>query len=103
MRPDERWLWLEEALSPESASVSIWRAYPGCYFISHGSLMSGPYDDATIRRAARVACTPTIDGCEKGPHRLGFAALEDLRSFKRGPKWMEVTVGELAASTTHPK
>lgn len=100
MRPDERWLWLDDTLPPGDASVAIWRAYPGCYFISHGSMMSGPYEDATILRAVRVACTPTIDGCEKGPHRPGFAALEDLRPIDRGPKWQEVILDDLPASTT---
>jgi len=100
MRPDERWLWLDDTLPPTDASVTIWRSYPGCYFISHGSMMSGPYDDGTVLRAVRVACTPTIDGCEKGPHRLGFAALEDLRPIERGPKWQQVTIDDLPASTT---
>lgn len=100
MRPDERWLWLGDTLPPADALVAIWRAYPGCYFISHASMTSGPYGDDTVLRAVRVACTPTIDGCEKGPHRLGFAALEDLRPIDRGPKWQEVYVDELPDSTT---
>ena len=100
MRPDERWLWLDDTLPPTDAFVTIWRAYPGCYFISHGSMMSGPYDDGAVLRAVRVACTPTIDACEKGPHRLGFAALEDLRPIERGPNWQEVAIDDLPASTS---
>jgi hypothetical protein len=63
--------------------------------------MSGPYDEDSILRAVRVACTPTIDGCEKGPHQLGVATFDDLRQMLRGPKWQELAPAELPASLTH--
>lgn len=62
--------------------------------------MAGPYDKDTVRRAVAMACTPTIDGCENGPHRLGFAAFDNLQQRERGPGWQEVTLEELPPSTT---
>ena len=100
MRIDERWLWLGETLSPVDASVVIWLSHPGCYFISSGLLMAGPWTETSILRAVRVACTPTLDGCEVGPHRRGFDALEDLRPLHRGPRWQVVTEKELPPSLT---
>ena len=62
--------------------------------------MAGPFDDACILRALRIACTPVIDGCEKGPGKSGFVELEKRRPLKPRPKQYERAEDELPPSIT---
>lgn len=100
MQLNERWLCLGETVSPADAGLTIFRAFPGSWWIASGEVMIGPFDDRTILRAVRVACTPTIDGCERGPTKLGVAELSPRRRLQRGPKWQAIGEGELPTSVT---
>lgn len=100
MRIDERWLWLGPTLSLEEAGVQVQRAFRDQWWLTHGELVAGPFEDATILRASRVACTPTIDGCELGPHTLGIRSMSSTRTLRRGPRWQELGRAQLPASLT---
>jgi hypothetical protein len=100
VRIDERWLWLGDTLASADAGITILRAYPGAYWIVVGQEMLGAYDDNVILRTVRVACTPTIDGCELGPWKLGIADLGPRRRLNRNPTWVPVREDELPPSTT---
>jgi hypothetical protein len=93
-------LWLGETRAPADAGVTVWRAHPGSYFVSCGSSMAGPFNDDNVLRVVRIACTPTIDGCEKGPHQLGFSDFDELRPLRRGARWQAVRAAELPPSIT---
>ena len=62
--------------------------------------MAGPFDDRCVLRALRVACTPVVDGCERGPAKSGFLELENRRPLKRRPKSYERAESELPPSVT---
>jgi hypothetical protein len=100
MRLDERWLWLGDTLSARDAGIAVFQAHPGSWWIVTGNEMIGPLDDHSILRAVRVACTPTIDGCERGPTKLGITELSPRRPLRRGPRWREVSEAELPPSIT---
>jgi hypothetical protein len=100
MRLNERWLWLGDTLSVRDAGVAVFRAHPGSWWIVTGDEMIGTLDDQSILRAARVACTPTIDGCERGPTKLGITELSPRHPLRRGPRWREVSEAELPPSIT---
>jgi hypothetical protein len=97
---NERWLWLGEAISPVDAGVAVYEAYRGSWWLTVGGEMIGPFDDRSILRALRVACTPTIDGCERGPTQLGVNGLTPRRPLRRGPRWRPASEEELPASVT---
>jgi len=82
------------------ASVTVYRAYPGCWWVTVDGEMLGPFEDRNILRAVRIACTPTIDGCELGPTKLGLVDLAPRRALKRGAKWQQTREDELPPSVT---
>ncbi len=100
MRLNEHWLWLGPRVALSEAGVTVFRAFPGAWWIADGDEMLGAFDDRSILRAVRVACTPTIDGCEKGPHKFGIAELSSRRPLRRGPKWQIVAEADLPDSVT---
>ena len=57
--------------------------------------MAGPFDNSHILRALRVACTPVMDGCEKGPAKSGFLELENRRALKPRPRHYEQAADDL--------
>ncbi|MCC6751704.1 MAG: hypothetical protein IT371_28890 [Deltaproteobacteria bacterium] len=100
MRLDERWLWLGEAVSARDAGVTIFQAHPGAWWIAVAAEMIGPFGDRCILRAVRVACSPTIDGCERGPAKLGVSELVPRQPLRRGPAWQEHPEAQLPPSVT---
>ncbi len=99
MDPNERWIWLGDRVSAVEAGVRIYRAHPGAWWLVVGGEMAGPYDDGSVLRAMRAACTPTMDGCELGPTKPGFAELPKI-PLQRGPGWSEASEHELPSSAT---
>ena len=98
MRLDTRWLYLGDTLRASDAGVVVYRAFPGAWFLRHGDENIGPFGDGTILRALRVGCTPTIDGCEKGPHKLSVTdLLAPRRRASPGPRWRESDEAALPA------
>lgn len=100
MRLNEHWLWLGDPATPAEAGLTIFRAYPGSWWIAVVEEMIGPFEDRSILRAVRVACTPTIDGCELGPNEFGVIELSPRQPLQRGPKWQPVSQDELPQSVT---
>lgn len=78
----------------------LYRAFPNQWWLAHGGFGIGPFDDRTILRASRVACTPTIDGCELVSTKLGVTELSPRRKLERGRRWQELDPTELPASVT---
>lgn len=97
---DSRWLYLGDPVSATEAAVTVYRAFPGAWFLHHDGESIGPFEDRTILRALRVACTPTIDGCELGPHKLAVTELAPRRTATPGPRWVAVTERDLPPSVT---
>jgi len=100
MELNERWLWLGDTLPLAESGVTLFRAYPGAWWLSFGSAMVGTFDARTVLRAVRVACTPTIDGCEHGPHKLAVHDLSPRRTVPRRKSWSVVTEPDLPPSIT---
>lgn len=100
MRLNERWIWVEDTTSADDAGIVIYADFPGQWWLARGSEMAGPFDDSCILRALRIACTPVIDGCEKGPGKSGFLELEKRRPLKPRPKQYERVEDELPPSVT---
>jgi hypothetical protein len=100
VRLNERWIWVGDTTSPDDASIVVYADFPGQWWLTRGSEMAGPFDDVCILRALRVACTPVIDGCEKGPGKSGFLELENRRLLKPRPKQYERAEDELPPSIT---
>jgi hypothetical protein len=100
VRLNERWIWVGDTTSADDAGIVIYADFPGQWWLARGSEMAGPFDDRCVLRALRVACTPVIDGCEKGPGKSGFLELEERRPLKSRPKQYERTENELPPSTT---
>lgn len=100
MRLDERWIWVGETVPANDAGIVVYADFPGQWWLARNSEMAGPFDDRSILRALRVACTPVIDGCEKGPPKSGFLELEKRRPLKPRPKRCERAEEELPPSVT---
>lgn len=100
MELNERWLCLGEALSTADAGLSVYLAFPGAWWIAIDREMIGPFGDRSILRAVRIACTPTIDGCELGPRKLGVNDLSPRRPLARGPRWRQIFDDQLPSSVT---
>ena len=101
MHLNDRWIWLGERHPLEETGVAIFRLYPGCWQLAYGSEALGPFEDRSILRAARIACTPCIDGCELGPSQLGIRELSSpRRPLRRGPHWQQFVEGDLPQSVT---
>lgn len=100
MRLNERWLWLGDKISSTDAGLAIFRAYPGTWWLVNADEMIGPFADQSILRAVRIACTPTIDGCECGPAKLGVKDLLPRRPLEKGPRWLPVHEDKLPPSVT---
>ena len=99
MQLNERWIWLGERVPPAELGLRIYLAHPGCWWLVTGNEMSGPFDDRSVLRAVRAACTPTLDGCELGPTRPGLAALPK-QPVRKGPGWTEVSERAVPSSVT---
>jgi hypothetical protein len=98
---NERWIWIGEPLPFAESGITIFRLYPGSWMLAYGSEALGPFDDRTILRATRIACTPCIDGCELGPPQAGVRALSCARRpLRREARWREILLGELPVSVT---
>ncbi len=100
MRLNERWIWVDETTSAKEAGVVVYMDFPGQWWLARHAEMAGPYDDRCILRALRVACTPVIQGCERGPPKSGFLELEKRRPLKPRPKHFERAEADLPASVT---
>jgi hypothetical protein len=100
MRLDSRWLYLGDTLSAADAAVVVYRAFPGAWFLQHEADTIGPFEDREILRAVRVACTPTIDGCELGSHKLAVSELAPRRRARPGPRWVAVAERDLPPAVT---
>jgi hypothetical protein len=98
VRLNERWIWVGERTSAEDASITVYADFPGQWWLAQGREMAGPFDDSRILRALRVACSPVMDGCEKGPAKSGFLELEDRRALKPRPKQSERAADDLPPS-----
>jgi hypothetical protein len=99
---NERWIYLGDPVSFEEAGVAIFRLHGGSWMLAAKSEALGPFDDGSILRAARVAVTPCIDGCELGPSQLGVRSLSCARRpLRRGRGWQEVAVSELPVGVTN--
>jgi hypothetical protein len=97
---NQRWPCLGETLSTADAGLSVFAAFPGAWWIAIDQEMIGPFDDRSILRAVRLACTPTIDGCELGPRRLGVRHLSPRCPLARGPRWRRVLDDPLPPGVT---
>lgn len=97
---NERWLWLGETGSADECGITVFRAHPGAWWIVADGEMIGQLDDRSVLRALRIACTPAIDGCERGPTKLGVADLAPRRPFHRGQHWQSVGENDLPPSVT---
>lgn len=87
-------------MSLDEAGVVVYRAFHGQWWVAQEGSMIGPFGDAAILRASRVACTPTIDGCELGPYQLGIREMSPKVPLRRGPRWQEVSLAQLPPSLT---
>ena len=98
---NKRWIWLDELTCSDELDFAIFRLYPGSWMLAYAQESLGPFDTRQILRAARMACTPCIDGCELGPSQLGARALSCARRpLQRKPSWQKVTIRELPVSVT---
>ena len=86
MRLNERWIWVGDTSSPADAGITIYVDFPGQWWLARGGELAGPFEDSQILRALRVACTPVMDGCEKGPGKSGFLELAGRRALKPRPR-----------------
>lgn len=100
MRLGERWIWVGDTTSAEQAGVVVYFDHPGQWWLARDTEMAGPFGDGQILRALRIACTPVIDGCEKGPPKSGFLELENRRAHKARPRQYERAAHELLPSVT---
>jgi hypothetical protein len=97
---DERWPWVRDTISAVELGIDIHREHPKAWWIVVGAEMFGPFDDRAILRAVRIACTPMIDGCSRGPTTFGLYDLEPRRPLRRAPSWQPVRQDELPPSVT---